>query len=65
MDGPNFPTHLANLVQRIEPSLIQYFSPCSLRMGGGTVLQARWSHRESTDVDLFVEPQTYNTVMVL
>ena len=30
-----------------------------LRLGGGTALAARWHHRHSTDVDLFVEPDPY------
>lgn len=28
-------------------------------MGGGTALAARWRHRHSTDIDLFVEPDPY------
>ena len=31
----------------------------NLRLGGGTALAARWRHRHSTDVDLFVEPEPY------
>ena len=27
-------------------------------MGGGSVLAARWHHRHSTDIDLFVSPAT-------
>lgn len=64
MDEPNFPNHLASLIQRIAPELQRFFAPNSLRMGGGSVLQARWSHRESTDIDLFVEPQLYNSVVL-
>ena len=30
-----------------------------LSFGGGTVLAARWQHRDSLDVDLFCEPSTY------
>ena len=30
-----------------------------LSFGGGTVLAARWQHRDSLDVDLFCEPGTY------
>ena len=30
-----------------------------LRLGGGTALAARWHHRHSTDVDIFVEPEPY------
>ena len=63
MDEPHFPQGIARLIQRIESSLIQTFSPTSLRLGGGSVLQARWDHRESTSIELFVEPQSYNAVM--
>lgn len=31
----------------------------NLRLGGGTALAARWHHRHSTDVDIFVEPEPY------
>ena len=31
------------------------FRSSGLRIGGGTVLAARWSHRRSTDVDLFTD----------
>lgn len=30
-----------------------------LRLGGGTALAARWGHRHSTDVDLFVTPKAF------
>ena len=30
-----------------------------MRLGGGTALAARWRHRHSTDVDLFVDPADY------
>lgn len=42
-------------VERIGP----FFPAGSLRMGGGTILQARWGHRQSTDADLFCDPRTY------
>ena len=63
MDEPNFPKTIARLIQRIEPPLHQVFAPISLRLGGGSVLQARWDHRESTSIELFVEPQSYNAAM--
>ena len=28
-------------------------------LGGGTALAARWQHRDSTDIDLFMSPETY------
>ncbi len=63
MDEPNFPQYFARLIQRIEPKLLQTFSPTSLRLGGGLVLQARWDHRKSTSIELFVEPQSYNAAI--
>ena len=30
-----------------------------MRLGGGTALAARWAHRHSTDVDLFVRPEPF------
>lgn len=64
MDEPNFPENLASLIQRIGPLLQAYFAPDSLRVGGGSVLQARWSHRVSNDIKMFVEPQVYNSVIL-
>ena len=29
----------------------------NIRFGGGTALAARWAHRHSVGVDLFVEPE--------
>lgn len=46
---------VVRFVERIEP----FFPAGSLRMGGGTILQARWGHRRSTDADLFCDPQQY------
>lgn len=46
---------VVRFVERIEP----FFPAGSLRMGGGTILQARWGHRQSTDADLFCDPRKY------
>ena len=35
--------------------LRQFIDERHLSMGGGTVLQSRWRHRQSTDVDLFCD----------
>ena len=64
VDEPNFPKQLAAVCQRITPTLQNYFPDSSLRMGGGGVLQARWRHRESTDIDLFSDPNTFHRVVV-
>ena len=36
-----------------------------IRLGGGTALAARWRHRHSTDVDLFVDPAAYAAFFTL
>ena len=46
---------VVRFVECIEP----FFPVGSLRMGGGTILQARWGHRQSTDADLFCDPREY------
>ena len=36
-----------------------FFPDDAIRMGGGTILQARWRHRESTDFELFCSSPVY------
>ena len=36
----------------VEPLLVRFLGEGACRLGGGTVLAARWGHRHSTDVDL-------------
>ena len=50
LDGPQ--RSLVRFVQATKPAL----DPDSYTVGGGTVLEARWHHRHSTDVDLFAHP---------
>ena len=40
--------------QVIHEELQQFGTP---RLGGGTMLGARWGHRESSDIDLAIEPE--------
>lgn len=49
------PHYLSGAFDAIEPVLTRYFGPKGYRLGGGTVLQALWMHRRSTDLDFFVE----------
>ena len=49
------PHDLRRAFDSIEPVLTRYFGPKGYRLGGGTVLQALWLHRRSTDLDFFVE----------
>ena len=40
-------------------TLVREFDPRHLSFGGGTVLAARWKHRESHDVDLFCQTDVF------
>ena len=53
-DGPR------QLLEAVRVPLARAFGGENhLRLGGGTTLAARWNHRHSTDVDIFVEPEPY------
>ena len=39
--------------------LAHFIREQDLLLGGGTALAARWQHRKSFDIDLFVDPSTY------
>ncbi len=41
--------------QRFQEATRGLFDPSCYTVGGGTALEARWHHRDSTDVDLFVD----------
>lgn len=43
------------LVEKLKPDITDEH----LSLGGGTVLAARWKHRESYDVDLFCQPEVF------
>lgn len=51
------------LFEAVEPVFTRYFGASGYRLGGGTVLAAVWSHRHSTDIDLFAEPSHYQEVV--
>ena len=44
--------------EAITDALTKIGRPAVYRMGGGTILAARWRHRRSSDVDLQVDPGT-------
>ncbi|MYD81545.1 MAG: nucleotidyl transferase AbiEii/AbiGii toxin family protein [Gammaproteobacteria bacterium] len=48
---------------RVAVSVLeQWWSPNQMELGGGTALAARWMHRHSTDVDLFIQSSVYRNV---
>ncbi len=54
------PTGPAELFEAVRRPLAHAFDgEDNIRFGGGTALAARWAHRHSTDVDLFVDSDRY------
>ena len=47
------------LIRALPPELFSY----RLRMGGGSVLEARFAHRRSTDIDLHMSPNDLNDLL--
>lgn len=57
LDLPRGP---ADLLEAVRKPLAHHLGgEHRIRLGGGTALAARWGHRHSTDVDLFVDPEPY------
>ena len=63
MEEPNIPIWVIDRLTAVIPVLRHYFPEDQLLLGGGTVLQARWNHRISTDIDLFVDRQLFGSVI--
>ncbi len=57
LDLPAGPAELLEAVRR--PLADHLGGEHRIRLGGGTALAARWNHRHSTDVDLFVSHKAY------
>ena len=57
LDLPAGPAELLEAVRR--PLADHLGGEPNILLGGGTALAARWAHRHSTDVDLFVDPADY------
>lgn len=51
----DLPAGPAELFEAVRDTLGEYLGgQHNMRLGGGTALAARWAHRHSTDVDLFI-----------
>lgn len=60
MANLDLPTGPAELLERVRKPLGHRLGgEHKMRLGGGTALAARWQHRHSTDVDLFVDAADY------
>ena len=56
------PKAAARLLRQLHPVLEELLGPATARkwaIGGGTVLAARWQHRESHDIDVFAAEDVY------
>ena len=60
MANLDLPTGPAELLEAVRKPLGHHLGgEHRMRLGGGTALAARWGHRHSTDVDLFVDSKDY------
>ena len=57
------PPGLAGAVKLLHGALADAVPDIPIVMGGGSVLAARWRHRDSTDVDLFVSAGSMRTLL--
>ena len=53
----SLPDRLRSPFIGLANALLRVFPDAVIAMGGGSLLEARWDHRVSTDLDLFVSPQ--------
>ena len=60
--GLNVAAHLEEDLQWFVQALDAWISRDSYEMGGGSILAARWHHRQSTDIDLFFDARTHADV---
>ncbi|MCY3884400.1 MAG: nucleotidyl transferase AbiEii/AbiGii toxin family protein [Gammaproteobacteria bacterium] len=58
----SLPPGPAEAIRTAIPILDQWWKRNLLFLGGGTALAARWKHRYSTDVDLFIDRASYENV---
>ena len=59
----DLPPGPAELLEAVRKPLADHIGgEHRIRLGGGTALAARWAHRHSTDIDLFVSHADYGTL---
>ena len=59
MRAEQIPAPQSDVAAELFEALTAVIEGRHLSFGGGTVLAARWNHRQSFDVDLFCEPTVY------
>ena len=53
------PEPAGSILARVMPIMLNVFQPSEITLGGGTALAARWHHRVSTDIDIFVPYEAF------
>ena len=53
------PEPAGNILARVMPIMLNVLQPSEITLGGGTALAARWHHRVSTDIDIFVPLEAF------
>lgn len=56
------PNGATQVIRSVMPILEKWWTRDRIVLGGGTALAARWKHRSSTNVGLFVDQTHYKTV---
>ena len=59
MTAEHIPAPQGDVVAALFEALSSVIDSRHLSFGGGSVLAARWGHRQSFDVDPFCEPTVY------
>ena len=59
MTGLAIPPPADAILERLGPPLLQTWDRDDVRTGGGAALAARWRHRRSTDIYLWVAPDLF------
>ena len=57
-----FPDEPRRILGGVDGWLLKHFPKRALVIGGDTVLTSRWSHRVSTDCDMFADEQVFREV---
>lgn len=59
MKGLAIPPPADAILERLGPPLLRTWDRDDVRIGGGTAVAARWRHRRSTDIGLWVAPDLF------
>ncbi len=54
------PEPAGGVLAKVAPTLLKVWRPEEIALGGGTALAARWHHRISTDIDIFVSSEMFS-----